>query len=200
MKQMKRWMLALAMGLCTCLILSLCGFGEACEDISERVLRLHVLAASDSEEDQTLKLKVRDAIIAETDGLLDGVESTALAKKQLETVLPQIKQIAETCLRDNGCEDTVAVSLCETYFTTRQYDSVTLPAGYYDALRVVIGEGKGKNWWCVVFPPMCLSGACEDDLDTVLTKEQCDIVTQPKRFSVRFKLVEWMYDIKSWFS
>ena len=195
MKHTARWTAALMMGLVACMILSFCGFGKACEDISEKVLRLHVIAASDSEEDQALKLKVRDAILQETGGLLDGVYDTTLAKQLLEEELPHIQKAAVTCLKENGCDDTVSVSLCETYFATRQYEDVTMPAGYYDALRVVIGEGEGQNWWCVVFPPMCLSGACESDLNDVLTEEECDIVTSPKRYTVRFRLVEWMYDL-----
>lgn len=197
-----RWIKALCAGLCCTCLLSLCGFTAACEDISDRVLRLHILANSDSEEDQTLKLKVRDAILEETDGLLDGVISTEYARQALQEALPRIEKAAARCLRLNGSDDSVAVELCEMYFTTRQYDAVTMPAGVYDALRVTIGEGKGHNWWCVVFPPMCLSGAVQQPLDDVLTDKEADIVTDPSGYEVRFKIVEWVESfregIKQW--
>ncbi len=190
---MKRWMTAAAIGLCTCLVMSMCGFTARCEDISERVLRLHVIAASDSEEDQALKLKVRDAVLQETAGLLDGAEDRAEAHRRLETVLPRLDAVAEACLRANGCEDTVSVSLCETRFSTRCYDTFTLPAGDYEALRVVIGEGAGKNWWCVVFPPMCLGSATAAQWDDVLTSQETEIITDSSRYQVRLKIVEWYY-------
>lgn len=195
---LKRVLRAICAGVVGCLLLSLCGFTAQCEDISERVLRLHILAASDSAEDQALKLKVRDAILAETEGLLDGVLSTALAEEILSDTLPQIKAIAERVLCENGVSDTVTVELCDTYFGTREYEHVTLPAGEYRALRVVIGEGKGQNWWCMVFPPMCLSSVCESEIDDVLTEQETSIVTEPARYEVRFKVVEWYQQFMDW--
>lgn len=192
-----RWIKAGCVGLvCTCL-LSLCGFSAQCEDIADRVVRLHILANSDSEADQALKLKVRDAILEETAGMLDGVLSTALAREELAKALPAIEAAAKRTLLANGSDDAVTVELCEMYFTTRQYDTLTMPAGVYDALRVTIGEGKGHNWWCVVFPPLCLSGAGQT-LDGVLTDEETDIVTAPSGYEVRFKLVEWVEGIRNW--
>ncbi|MBR5134294.1 MAG: stage II sporulation protein R [Clostridia bacterium] len=195
-----RWVKATAIGLVCCLMVSLCGFSATCEDISDRVLRLHVLAASDSAEDQALKLKVRDAVLDATRGMLDGVETTALAKTELEKSLEDIEAAAVVCLRENGSDDAVHVELRETYFTTRRYDTVTLPAGDYEALRVVIGEGQGKNWWCVVFPPMCLSGAQGAALSDVLTEEEEIVVTSPSRYQVRFKVVEWVQGIRHFFN
>lgn len=195
---LKRVLRAVCAGTVGCMLLSLCGFTAQCEDISERVLRLHILAASDSEEDQRIKLKVRDAILEETTGLLDGVLSTALAEERLSETLPHIRMIAERVLAENGVTDTVTVELCDTYFDTREYEYVTLPAGEYRALRVVIGEGKGQNWWCMVFPPMCLSSVCESNLDDVLTEQEADIVTAPVRYEVRFKVVEWYQQFMEW--
>lgn len=191
---------AISMGLVGCVLLSFCGFQATCEDISERVLRLHILAASDSEEDQALKLKVRDAILQETDGLLDGVEDKEQARRELEDVLPRIEETAKRCLRTNGSTDSVHVELCEMYFTTRRYDTVTLPAGEYEALRVTIGAGEGQNWWCVVFPPMCLSGACESSMEDVLTDYEQAVVTEQGTYEVRFKVVEWYQEFCRWMS
>ena len=184
------------MGLCGCLLLSLCGFAAACEDISERVLRLHVIAASDSAEDQAIKLKVRDAILAKTAGKMDGVATREEARTALENMLPQIEKAGNHCLSQLGYTDTVTAELCTMYFSTRRYDTVTLPAGEYEALRVTIGEGRGQNWWCVVYPPMCLSGACETELADVLTDYETDIVTDTERYRVRFKVVEWYQLLK----
>ena len=195
---LKRLIRAICAGAIGCLLISLCGFTARCEGISDRVLRLHVLAASDSAEDQAIKLKVRDAILAEADGLLDGVMNTALAESMLTDALPKIQQIAERVLVQNGVDDAVSVELCDAYFHTRQYEHITLPAGEYRALRVVIGEGEGQNWWCMVFPPMCLSSACETDWNGILTQEQTGIITDPARYEVRFKVVEWMAQLREW--
>ncbi len=195
---LKRGIRAVCAGVIGCLLLSLCGFTAQCEGVNDRVLRLHILAASDSVEDQAIKLKVRDAILAEAGGMLDGVMNTALAEKLLEDALPQIQAIAQRVLAQHGTEDAVTVELCDAYFNTRHYEHITLPAGEYRALRVVIGEGKGQNWWCMVFPPMCLSGACETDWDGILTQEQTDILTNSARYEVRFKVVEWMTQLCEW--
>ncbi len=189
---------AIGVGLCGCVILSLCGFAAQCEDISDRVLRLHILAASDSDEDQAVKLKVRDAILAQTDGLLDSVNTTAAAQEKLNRVLPRIEAIAREELRRNGSNDDVKAELCKMHFDTRVYESVTMPAGVYTALRVTIGEGAGHNWWCVVFPPMCLSSVCEQEMGDVLSESQTDIVTNPSRYQVRFKVVEWYHQLRDW--
>ena len=194
----KRALRAICAGTVGCLLLSLCGFTAQCEDVSERVLRLHILAASDGEEDQAVKLKVRDAILEEASGILDGILNTALAEEQLKNALPTIKTIAEQVLAENGSDDSVTVELCDAYFNTRYYEHITLPAGEYRALRIVIGEGEGQNWWCMVFPPMCLSGACETQWDGILSEEQETIITEPSRYEVRFKVVEWLTQLRKW--
>lgn len=195
---LKRVIRAICAGVIGCLLLSFCGFTRACEDISERVLRLHILAASDSEEDQAIKLKVRDAILDGTKGMLDGILNTSLAEETLRQRLPQIEDIAQRVLSENGVKDAVRVELCDMYFTTRYYENVTMPAGEYRALRVVIGEGKGRNWWCVVFPPMCLSSVCESGMTDVLTERETAIVTDSARYEVRFKVVEWYQQFMDW--
>lgn len=196
---LNRFFRAICVGVTVCLLLSLCGFTGQCEGVSDRVLRLHILAASDSEADQALKLKVRDAILAQTGGSLDGIYNTNLAEETLESMLPTIEAIAAEVLCENGVDDSVHVELCDMYFETRTYETVTLPAGEYRALRVTIGEGKGHNWWCVVFPPMCLSSACEQDVSDVLTDKQTDIVTNTSRYEVRLKLLEWYYEFRNRF-
>ena len=127
--------------------------------LAEKVIRLHVLANSDSQADQTLKLQVRDKILAQTASLLSGQESAAQAAAILQDNLDTLAQTAAQEIAARGYHYPVKVCLEETWFPTRQYENVSLPAGNYQALRVLIGEGAGKNWWCVVFPSLCLSAA-----------------------------------------
>lgn len=188
---MSRWIKALAMGLTLALMVSIGGFGAQCARIRERVLRLHVLANSDSEADQALKLKVRDTIVETAAGLFDEIENETDALERAREQLTLLEGAAQQRVYDEGYDYTVRAELCEMYFTTRQYDTVTLPAGMYDALRVTIGEGAGHNWWCVVFPPMCVSTAVEHaELEDVLDEEQQDIVENSQKYEVRFKVVE----------
>lgn len=201
---MSRWMKALACGLILCIALSLCGFGGECGEIRERVLRLHILANSDSEEDQALKLRVRDAVVEAAAGLFDEDQDAGEALKTAEEKLPELVAVAQHVVNEAGYDYEVRAQLCHMYFTTRQYETVSLPAGMYDAVRFTIGAGAGKNWWCVVFPPMCVSAAAESEtISDVLNEEQADIVTQPQKYEVRFKAVELFeglsHTLREWF-
>lgn len=201
---MSKWIKALALALVAALCISLCGFSGECSQIRERVLRLHVLANSDSEEDQQLKLKVRDTVVETAAGLFDTVTNKDGAIAQVEQMLPEIVAAAQQRVYDEGYDYEVKAELCHMYFTTREYETVTLPAGMYDALRITIGEGAGRNWWCVVFPPMCVSAASESaELSDVLDEEQVEIVTEPQQYEVRFKVVEIFeeiaHQVRTWF-
>ena len=179
-------------GLVLCLLISLCGFYGRCTGVRESVVRLHILANSDSEEDQALKLKVRDAVVEAAAGWLDGAENADEALALAKERLPELKAVAQQTVTDAGYDYPVDATLCTMYFTTRQYDTVTLPAGVYEAVRFTIGSGEGKNWWCVVYPPLCAGAAMErKTLNDVLDSEQVAMVTGDKRFLVRFKVVEW---------
>lgn len=174
-------------------------FAQQCEDISNRVLRLHVLANSDTKEDQELKLYVRNRILSESAGILDDVTNQKEAEQVVQKNLPRLEKAAADEIKQRGYSYPVHVGLENIYFTTRQYRQVTLPAGQYDALRVTIGEAAGKNWWCVMFPPMCLPAAEEkEELDDVLNPQQMKIVTG--EYEVRFKSIEVYEQIKDWFS
>ena len=204
----RKWSKALACGLVLTLGLSLCGFpwgfAKDCEEIRRKVVRLHVLANSDSEEDQALKLKVRDTVTETAAGLFDTAENADEALKVAEERLPEILAAAQQRVYDEGDTYPVGAEMTRMYFTTRTYESGTLPAGMYDAVRITIGEGAGKNWWCVVFPPICVPAASEHkELSDVLDEEQVDIVTQPQKYEVKFKIVEWWegltHQIGEWF-
>ena len=171
-------------------------FADQCADISDRVVRLHVLADSDTEEAQALKLAVRDRLLTEADSLLTtSVGNRDEALQQLEALLPALTVAAQEELSAHGCALPVQLELRKTYFTTRTYGNFTLPAGTYDALRVIIGSGGGQNWWCILFPPLCLSASFEKSLDAVLTEEEMDIVSNYPQYEIRFKLVEWIQNL-----
>ena len=131
------------------------------QKMRQELIRFHVVAASDSKEDQAVKLQVRDAVIGEFQKELHNLTDMEQAKAYLAENLPKIESIANQVLAQAGFADTATVSLCVEEFTTRVYDTFTLPAGLYESLRIVIGEGDGQNWWCVVFPSLCLPATTE---------------------------------------
>ena len=191
---------SIAAALILSLMVSICGFSGECNEIRQRVLRLHVLANSDSKEDQELKLKVRDRVVEVAAGLFDTARNESEALKLAEESLDSIEAAAQQCVYDEGYTYRVKAELVYMYFTTRRYDTVTLPAGVYDALRVTIGEGKGQNWWCVVFPPMCVSAATDaSELSDVLEPGQEKIVTKPQKYEFRLKVVEIFEEIANFF-
>lgn len=196
---MKKAEKALCLALVLTILFTFSGFTACCEDIPNHVLRLHVLANSDSQADQSLKLKVRDRILKESSGLLDGVTDKENAEKVVSKKIPILQKAAANEIKIQGCNYPVKVVLTNMYFTTRQYGDVTLPAGRYDALRVTIGSGKGHNWWCVIFPPMCLPAAeKQDELKDVLNKNELDITESHSGYIVKFKTVEAYEQLREW--
>ena len=181
-------------------IISCITFEKDCEDIRSNVLRLHVIADSNSSEAQSVKLKVRDAVLRESRELFEGNRSLDGAEVRLSENLDTMKAVAERTLRENGYTYSAKVEIAECYFPTRQYGDITLPAGYYNALRVVLGSGEGENWWCVMFPPMCLPAASKDEarLDDVLDEKSMEIVSDSGKYEVRFWIVEKWYELKEW--
>ena len=174
-----------------CLLVQMLGFAGCSEGIRQRVVRLHVLAHDDSAEEQELKLRVRDAVSAEAARLFRNATERETLLEDVRRQLPLLQKAAQQCVYDAGYTHTVSVELSEMYFTTREYDSGTYPAGTYDAVRVTIGDGDGRNWWCVLYPPLCVSAAMEaPTTDEVLTEGQQAVVNTPS-YAVRFKVVEW---------
>lgn len=188
---------SLATGLAAAVLLSLGNFSALCGEIRSEVVRLHVLANSDSEKDQQLKLQVRDAVLSAADGLMNDVTDKELALETAKAHLPELQNAAQQCVYQQGYTYPVHVSLCEMYFTTRTYETGTLPAGWYHALRVTVGEGNGRNWWCVVFPPLCLGSAKGAALHDVLDQKACDVVEDAPKYEIRFKVVEWLEKLKT---
>ncbi len=182
----------LAAFIITCVVGTM-SFASACEEIRSSVLRMHVVANSDSEEDQCLKLKVRDAVLEAGKEYFDNSESAAQAEEKLIPVKDELERVAKKVVEENGYDYDVKVNIGNAYFPTKTYDGeVTLPAGEYEAVNVIIGSGQGHNWWCVMFPPMCLPAAESDtELNEVLSEREYEIVKSNPKFEPRFKIVEW---------
>lgn len=168
------------------------------EKIYDSVVRLHVLANSDSDEDQALKLKVRDAILGYTSPKVIDSTSREEAISILENELDKIEEIAAKVIEEEGYDYSVEVTLTLEDYPTRNYESMSFPSGEYVSLRVLIGEAEGQNWWCVLFPPLCLSAATEkaDNEDAFiavgLNSDQYKIITETQNttYYLRFKILE----------
>lgn len=166
--------------------------------LASQVIRLHVLANSDSEEDQALKLEVRDRVLETTSALLEGETEPQAAAVLLNQHLDDIAQTAAQEISAQGHDDRVEVRLEQTWFPTRQYQGISLPAGNYLALRVLIGAAEGHNWWCVVFPNLCLPAVSERALEaSTLTPGQISLLQEEETSYVfRFKTLELWQSLK----
>ena len=175
--------------LATLLLAALPVRGE--EEIYSDVIRLHIIAASDTEEDQALKLSVRDAVLGVYGSALTSYPDRDSAAAAARELLPGIRSLAEQTLREAGCDKPVSVTLTEEEYPTRDYETFSLPAGRYLSLRVLIGEAEGHNWWCVLYPPLCLDTATEGEL---LSDAEWGLLTENGggHCQVRFKLLEWL--------
>ena len=166
--------------------------------LTENFFRFHVLASSDSEEDQALKLKVRDAVIDYLEPGLKESDTKEETKAYIIKHLPQITDVAGRTLRAAGSSQKLQVVVGESEFPTKSYGAVTLPAGRYESLRIEIGDAQGRNWWCVMFPTLCFVEETsiddmEEDLAQHLPEEQNELIHQPRSF--KFKLVEWYHKL-----
>ena len=177
-RKLKVWEIALLVGLAIFLISGALAL-QTQEQLSDKVVRLHVLANSDSEEDQALKLLVRDAILERAEDLLSKSGDREEAEGLLRGRLLEFEQVAAAVIAQAGYDYPVRVELEDTQFPTKEYDGFTLPAGEYLALRVLIGEAKGQNWWCVVFPPLCTTASVEvpaSALEAGLSEEEVRLI------------------------
>lgn len=178
-------------------------FAATGEDLRQDVLRLHILANSDSAEDQRIKLKVRDRILA-----MDSEIFANTAKKDKESMgaglveaFPKIRMEIEDELKAQGSNQSSSIELVNMYFTTREYEDFTFPAGNYDALRITLGEAKGKNWWCVLYPPLCLPAATaaeQEEAMALLTPEEKALIQKESEYKYGFAIIEWFEAIKAW--
>lgn len=168
-------------------------------EIYDSTLRLHVLANSDSTEDQTLKMKVRDAVLEKTDGLFSGMTEIDGVKELCAERIDEIRESAQNAVYENGYDYPVSVTLGEEYYPEREYGEMRLPSGRYTSLKVSIGEENGQNWWCVLFPPLCngAAEAKEELVQTGFTPNQIRILTDTDtpKYVIRFRILEWAEDI-----
>ncbi|MBE6586805.1 MAG: stage II sporulation protein R [Ruminococcaceae bacterium] len=170
--------------------------GEA--EIYDNMIRLHVLSNSDSREDQALKLKVRDAVLKKAESI--NAEDAAEAYIKTEESLEILKKAAEEKIREEGYSYPVSVTLGKERYPEREYDGFTLPAGEYTSLRVLIGEAEGKNWWCVLYPPLCTASASKREevfIAAGFTEGQYEAITESenKTYKVKFKIVEILREL-----
>lgn len=171
--------------------------------LADKVVRLHVLANSDSGEDQALKLRVRDVVLERATELLEQSADRREAEGLLRGSLLEFERIAAEEIQASGYDYPVTAELTDTKFPTKEYDGFTLPAGEYLALRIVIGEGGGQNWWCVVFPPLCTAASADvpaSALAAGLSEEQVGLITEDNQgYVLKFKTVEWWEAIREKF-
>ena len=201
--RLRRWELALLLGLALAALLG-ARLDGAQGALADKVLRLHVLANSDSQADQALKLQVRDAVLEQAEDLLAGAESRAEAEALLAAHLPSLAAAGAEAVGAAGYSYPVTVSLEDNcWFPTRVYEDFALPAGLYTALRIEIGSGAGQNWWCVVFPPLCLGSVTETAAETAaqagLTEREVALLSGSEgEYQIKFRAVELVEELRHW--
>ena len=194
------------MALATILALSLCYVARCAatqRQLASKLIRLHVVANSDSQEDQRVKLEIRDAVLARVEELTADCSDVQSAKACLSQNLPALEAAAEEALQRAGHGESVAVSLGRENFPTRYYDTFTLPAGPYTSLRVSIGEGSGHNWWCVVFPSLCVAATCDEweeaaEAGAFTDAESRFIAGGEEEYELKFKTLEYLQKFWNW--
>ncbi len=182
--------------ICTVVML-LCWIFGICADrqkLNDSLIRFHVVANSDSESDQNIKLQVRDAVISSIQSDLQKIGDIEEAKEYLARNIPKIRQIANETLYRLGVEQKAEVTLCKEVFDIRHYDTFSLPAGIYDSLRIVIGDGNGQNWWCVAFPTLCLPATADEftsiAVDAGLSESLVNTISNQKDYKLRFYFLD----------
>ena len=194
-KKFKIWEAAALFALCLTLLLGVWAQGRQ-NELSGKLLRLHVIAHSDDAEEQALKLRVRDAVLEYLSPLLADAADRDAARAILEGELENVRAAAESASEGR----TVRVTLGQERYPLRQYEGFTLPAGIYESLRVVLGEGEGQNWWCIVFPPLCIEAVTGDRLQSVMGREDYGIVTEEEGYILRFRILELWGELRNCFS
>lgn len=184
-KSLKLWEAALLIALSLTTLAALWAQGRQ-SSISEKLVRFHVIAVSDDEYEQQLKLRVRDAVLEYISPKLEGAESSSQAREILAAELDNIRETAQAVSEGRG----VTVTLTRENYPTKSYEGFTLPAGEYDSLRVILGEGQGHNWWCIVFPPICLSAAQADTVEEQLGEEDFRLISDGDGYELRFRALE----------
>jgi stage II sporulation protein R len=194
---LKKWELSLLLALCITLCTGVWAQGQQ-QALAAKMIRLHVIAESDTEADQNFKLRVRDRVLELLTPALEGVRDQAQAREVITRRLPELEAEALAMARASGRECQVSAELGLESYPTRAYDDFSLPAGEYMSLRVTLGEGEGQNWWCVVFPPLCLASV-EDSVDAgTLTDGDVSLITEEDTgYVLKFRLIELWEELKA---
>ena len=188
--------LSAVVGLLCAIFASMAHFEAACDDLRQNVLRLHIIANSASEEDQAVKLLVRDKILEESTDIFAGETDLKRAEEKAAERLNEFCETAEKVLRENGFSYGASAGIGDSYFETREYEDFTLPAGNYRSLIIRLGKAQGKNWWCVIFPAVCVPAATDASLSDSTRDTSAQIAEHPQKYVMRFKTVEIYEDIK----
>lgn len=199
LKHKKEIKFAVALALAVSILLSLSSFEARCEELRQNVFRLHIIANSNSEFDQALKLKVRDAVINETGDIYDRCLDLKSAKEAAIKNKERIYNAAKSVINDAGMDYEVEIEIGTAFFDTRHYETFSLPAGEYEALNIRIGEAKGKNWWCVMYPSLCIASSGAEITD-VVSEDSAEIANNPQNYVMRFKIVEIYEKLRERFS
>lgn len=186
-------------GLICAIVLSFSNFEAQCNELRQGVLRLHIIANSDSSADQTLKLAVRDEILKNSTDIFKDCKTIDDAITTASVNLENINQIANNVIKENGFNYTANVSVGDRHFDTRVYDDFTLPAGTYKSLIIDLGAAKGKNWWCVVFPCVCVPTATDASLTDSVSVEAANTAQNAPKYEIKFKSIEIYEKIKKYF-
>lgn len=191
--------------ICVILVVLLwCGTGIMDRNrLNEELIRLHVVANSDSELDQEIKLRVRDAVNESLSDAMQNVADVEAAKLYIRENLPKIEAVVNQVLREAGFSDRSVAVFCKEAFDTRVYDTFTLPAGVYETLRITIGNGEGKNWWCVVFPTLCLPVSSDEFSEVAAGAGFSDALsgalTGEEEYELRFFLLDMLGNLDRYF-
>ena len=183
--RMKIWEISLLLALCFSLCLGTWAQAKQ-SSLSSSLVRLHIIAVSDDEYEQSLKLRVRDGVLSYISPKLRDVKSAQQAQEIIKNELDGIKAAAESSAEGRSVE----VTLGQEYYPTRNYEKFSLPAGKYQSLRVILGEGEGHNWWCVVFPPLCISAAEQEQAVESMSEDMRGIVTEEDGYEYKFRILE----------
>ena len=195
-RRLKIWELSLLFALCLSFCMGLYA-GAQQDRLSGELIRLHVIANSDSPADQSVKLAVRDRVLELLTPMLERVENVSEARQVVEAALPLLSCEARQTLLDRGRFYSSEARLCEEAYPTRTYSGFALPAGDYVSLQLVLGEGQGKNWWCVVFPPLCMTSVEDDEAFSRLTEESAGLIRDDTtQYRLRFRVIELYGEIK----
>lgn len=201
MTRWKKWELALLLGLCAAMLWGAWSMQRQ-DALAQKMIRLHVIANSDSEADQALKLEVRDKVLDFTTTVLQRSADMEDAQVRLRKELTRIETIAQREIAAQGYDYPVTAQLASAEFPLKEYDGFSLPAGEYMALRLVIGEGAGQNWWCVVYPPLCTAAATdmpETAIRAGLSGDDVSLITEEDAgYVLKFRSLELWEQLRQW--